>query len=392
MDKFLTKRPLNSDDESVIETERYQKCQRLASESMKPSKLKRHLVTKHPQFQHKEEDFFKKYENSIKVQKNTMHNFTSVPIKALAASLKASYLIAKTKKPHSIGESLVLPAAIKIVSIMHDFLFCQPLEGRTTENDIFVLINNFLEINEIPWSMCVSICIDGAAALTGSKKGFKAKVLEVSSNIKFNHCMIHREALASKKLQPDVNKVLLNAINVINFIKSKSLNSRIFTILCNEMGSDHEKLLLHTEVRWLSRGKILSHLFELRDEARIFLLERNNTLSEHFLDEQWLAILGYLADIFEKLNCLNLSLQGRNLKISEELIDLSSDENLRIRFQENTCDTFWISIKSEYPELSKQTISILLSFASTYLCETAFSTLTIIKNKYRSRLNVEADL
>ncbi|XP_025193664.1 zinc finger MYM-type protein 6-like [Melanaphis sacchari] len=77
------------------------------------------------------------------------------------------------------------------------------------------------EINEIPWSMCVSICTDGAAALTGSKKGFKAKVLEVSSNIMFNHCMIHREALASKKLQPDVNKVLLNAISVINFIKSK---------------------------------------------------------------------------------------------------------------------------------------------------------------------------
>jgi len=298
--------------------------------------------------------------------------------------------------------------------------------------------------------------------------------------------MIHREALASKKLQPDVNKVLLNAISVINFIKSKSLNSRLFTILCNEMGSDHEKLLLHTEVRWLSRGKILSRLFELRDEARIFLLERNNKLSEHFLDEQWLAILGYLADIFEKLNCLNLSLQGKNtnilflsdkinafkkkillwknyidddkfemfsclseflsdndvdinmikeiitthlislqtnfnarfedfpeeslgwirnpfhfnineiklgnLKISEELIDLSSDENLRIRFQQNACDTFWISIKSEYPELSKQAISILLPFASTYLCETAFSTLTIIKNKYRSRLNVEADL
>jgi len=54
--------------------------ERLALESMKPSKLKRHLVTKHTQFQHKEEEFFKRYENSIKVQKN-MRNFTSVPKK-----------------------------------------------------------------------------------------------------------------------------------------------------------------------------------------------------------------------------------------------------------------------------------------------------------------------
>jgi len=47
-----------------------------------------------------------------------MHNFTSVPKKALAASLESSYLNAKTKKPHSIGKSFVLPAAIKILSIM----------------------------------------------------------------------------------------------------------------------------------------------------------------------------------------------------------------------------------------------------------------------------------
>lgn len=96
-----------------------------------------------------------------------------------------------------------------------------------------------------------------------------------------------------------------------------SLNSRLFTIVCNEMGSDHEKLLLYTEIRWLSRDEILSRLFELRDEARIFLLKRNNKLSQYFLDEiLWLAILGYLTDIFGKLNCLNLSLyKGKTLII-----------------------------------------------------------------------------
>jgi hypothetical protein len=33
--------------------------------------------------------------------------------------LEASYLIGKTMEPHNIGESLILPAAIKIVSVMH---------------------------------------------------------------------------------------------------------------------------------------------------------------------------------------------------------------------------------------------------------------------------------
>ncbi|KAK8400904.1 hypothetical protein O3P69_002580 [Scylla paramamosain] len=33
-------------------------------------------------------------------------------------------------------------------------------------------------------------------------------------------------------------------------------------VLCESMWSEHTELLLHTEVRWLSRGRI----FELRDE------------------------------------------------------------------------------------------------------------------------------
>lgn len=86
-------------------------------------------------------------------------------------------------------------------------------------------------------------------ALTGLTKGFKGNVLEVSLNIKFNHCMSHREALVTKKTSTRcVNKVYYDAIDVIHFIKSKVLNSRLFTILCNEMGSRHEKLLLHTNV------------------------------------------------------------------------------------------------------------------------------------------------
>jgi hypothetical protein len=81
------------------------------------------------------------------------------------------------------------------------------------------------------------------------------------------------------------------------------------------MGSVHTKLLLHTEVRWLFRSKILLRIFELKDEIRIFLLEHKSTLAEHFLNKNWLVILSYLSDIFDKLNSLNLSLQGKNINI-----------------------------------------------------------------------------
>jgi hypothetical protein len=47
----------------------------------------------------------------------------------------------------------------------------------------------------------------------------------------------------------ELNEVLEQATKVVNFITSRTLNSRIFTILCNELESEYNKLLLHTEVR-----------------------------------------------------------------------------------------------------------------------------------------------
>jgi hypothetical protein len=42
---------------------------------------------------------------------------------------------------------------------------------------------------------------------------------------------------------------------IVNYIKFKPVNVRLFKILCEGMGSEQISLLLHTEVRWLLRGK-----------------------------------------------------------------------------------------------------------------------------------------
>jgi hypothetical protein len=70
----------------------------------------------------------------------------------------------------------------------------------------------------------------------------------------------------------ELKKVLNESVKIVNVIKAMSLNSRLSEKLCHSMDSDHQQLLLHTEVRWLSRGKVLSRLFELRDKIRDSLL------------------------------------------------------------------------------------------------------------------------
>nr|XP_042913379.1 zinc finger BED domain-containing protein 5-like [Parasteatoda tepidariorum] len=45
--------------------------------------------------------------------------------------------------------------------IHDDFLFCQPLLGHTTGEDIFNVVNKFMQENKIAWNRCVEICRDG---------------------------------------------------------------------------------------------------------------------------------------------------------------------------------------------------------------------------------------
>ena len=169
---------------------------------------------------------------------------------------------------------------------------------------------DFFVKHQIKWEKLRSVCTDGAPAMIGKKSGFAALLKKKVPDIIVKHCFLHRHALAAKTLPPNLKDVLSICMRVVNFIRGRPLHHRLFKLFCEEMGSEYQVLLFHTEVRWLSRGKILTRMAELKDEIAIFLREYQSNFADKFEDEVFILSLSYLADIFSHLNDLNMFMQG----------------------------------------------------------------------------------
>lgn len=168
---------------------------------------------------------------------------------------------------------------------MEEILFCKTLERRTTGRDIFHLLDSYIEASGLDWT-CVSVCSDGAAAMTGKISGVTSLIKQKAPHAVATHCMLHREALA-KRIDNELNQVLQELIQVVNFIKARPMEYRLFTLLCNEMGAHFEGLLLHSSVRWLSRDVVWNRVYELRREVAEFLASGKHQLSDRFTDAMW---------------------------------------------------------------------------------------------------------
>ena len=371
-------------------------------------------------------------------------------------------------------------------SVKEDILSVIPLKGRTRGTDIYQAVKNYLnEINLCVKEKLVSITTDGAPAMIGSRIGFISLCKEDTEFAPFfnYHCIIHQQALCGKVV--DFEHVMSVVLKIVNSIRARPLQDRLFKILTDEVDEQYGSLLLHSEVRWLSKGKVLERFQNLLPHIIQFLKCKNENYEE-LSEYNWICDLAFLTDLTLKLNDLNLELQGKdksifeligsvnsfksklvlwisqfknnnfshftsvekrarefkqkdmtkyseylekikenfdnrfldfrkiepiasfilnpfsstdisevsaqiavvsnkpNIDIEMEMINLQS--NLVLKAKSSNPD-FWKYVeKTKYPLLKETYHRMLACFGSTYLCESAFSTLKILKSKYRSRL------
>lgn len=135
---------------------------------------------------------------------------------------------------------------------------------------------------------------------------------------------------------------------------------------------------------------MLSEFFETNPE--LDTASTMKVIADH-LDSLSKAFKDYFPDDPRKGNLwiVNPFLKHDNtltLVEEEKLIELSNDLGLKALFGTVSVPKFWIQARSEYPELYSKAMKFLLPFSTTYLCEAAFSAMTVIKTKQRNRLQV----
>lgn len=202
---------------------------------------------------------------------------------------------------------------VKDGKVCQELLFAKCLETDTKGETIFNTMKDFLEEKGIPIGNILSAAFDGAPAMKGRHKGFIAYLKQAVPNVLAVHCVIHRQHLVAKNLSQRLHTSLNYVIKSVNKIRSSALNDRLFGVLCTENDEDFNRLVLHTEVRWLSKAACLNRFYILFDSVLEFLEKRDDELRDNLISSR--NDIAYLTDLYQHFNEVNLQLQGDELNL-----------------------------------------------------------------------------
>ncbi|XP_029341145.1 SCAN domain-containing protein 3-like [Acyrthosiphon pisum] len=95
--------------------------------------------------------------------------------------------------------------------------------------------------------------------------------------------------------------------------KVKELEIKLNGTLCKENEEEFNRLFLHTEVRWLSKGACFNMFWNLFDFVLEFLEEKDVKLKDRLL--LFKSDVAYMNDLFAKFNSINSQLQSDELNL-----------------------------------------------------------------------------
>ncbi|GLV33226.1 hypothetical protein CBL_08394 [Carabus blaptoides fortunei] len=253
------------------------------------------------------------------------------------------------------------------------------MKGTATAEDLYSALDTALEKKNIPLSKLCGIATDGAPSMRGNRSGLTtllAKKLktEFSRELFVCHCVIHIENLCAKNIQ--FQNVMEIVISTVNFIRSKALNHRQFMDFLADMDAEYGDVIYFSEVRWLSRAKVLKRFLNILPEVKIFMDMKGKHIPQ-FDDNCSVGDLAFLisymsskyADVIEDLSSESMKVKERDTPLVGETY-----ENVKTLFE--------LTKVNEIPFKFNSDLKLILiingqqTATATYPCPYCFITLS----------------
>uniref|UniRef100_A0A5S6Q2X3 DUF4371 domain-containing protein n=1 Tax=Trichuris muris TaxID=70415 RepID=A0A5S6Q2X3_TRIMR len=159
---------------------------------------------------------------------------------ALCSSLRTTQFSLQIDESCLSGNEVLLLAYVRFIKdekLVQELLFAKELVTTDTKGaSIFALLKAYFAEKKIALANIVSVATVGAPSMSGFYRGFIAFLKQEVPGVLAVHCVIHGQHLVAKKLSERLHCSL-----------------RIFRKMCEENDESYNRLLLHTEVRWLSK-------------------------------------------------------------------------------------------------------------------------------------------
>jgi hypothetical protein len=197
--------------------------------------------------------------NTVKRRIDEMaHNVEKILLSELQCSKFSLQLDEATFDSSSVLMAYVRYFSASLKCFTDEFLFSTYLEGDSKRETIFRCIEEYFQEQNISLENIIAVATDGAPAMIGRYRGFATLLKQKVPHVVTVYCVLHRTHLVAKKLSGELHEALMICIRSINKTKAHRLISRVFVKLCEKNDEIANQLLMHTEVRWLSRGDSLN--------------------------------------------------------------------------------------------------------------------------------------
>ena len=223
-------------------------------------------------------------------------------------------------------------------SCMTKFIQLLKIKNSTAQS-MYEALSGLLSEMKLSKHKMVGFGSDGASSMRGIHEGLAAKLLRDVPHLLCIHCVAHREALAitdASNYFPEFSYIDKLANKIYSWLGKSAKRHGEFKSLLDLFQIDRLQVLQIHQIRWLSRGQVMSRLVKIMPALLQEWKHDDRKMYEMATIFQVQFCIHLLADVLTELNKLSQRFQEEHIDITsigmqlDVLIDL-----LRRRFLRN---------------------------------------------------------